>query len=55
MKVTIKKHWKNHEPTETIETKKDALKCIENAFFNTNTESTLKEFIEDSEITKLKK
>lgn len=52
MKVTFKKHWKNHEPTTTAKSKKEALRVVRDAFFTTNTNSTLKEFINDAEITK---
>lgn len=55
MKVTIKKHWANHEPILVVDTKKEALKRIKYAFYTTSTNQTFSEFLEEANICKLNK
>ena len=53
MKVTIKKHWSNHEPILVVDTKKEALERIKYAYYTTSTNQTYSEFLDDANITKL--
>ena len=56
MKVTIKKHWSNHEPILVEDTKKEALKRIKNAYLTTSTNhKNFNEFLEEANIQKFNK
>ncbi len=53
MKVTFKRHWANHEPTTTANSRKEAIKEVMDAFLTTNTNESAESFIEDAEITEI--
>lgn len=56
MKVLLKKHWANHEPTIIVESKKEALKRVKLAYNTTFTNHlNFSEFLEETNITKLNK